>query len=263
MSEICTLPPVLLKSSAVPSYHPRTTCSSREERRRGTKNPVKGCGGGRGSSPTQAVTMATVPSCCLLSLSLTHSLKEARVPLGRQQDSDPLGSPRRVEWKRGGLGKRLSITPGDGVVFCSCLIPSPSFLFFFSSFSLIHFCYFFPAEMSCVLRESRIELSFVVEPRWPKENDQPRCRRLLPQLPRSFISFSFLRLIQNDVEILLRSRISFPPLSFQKLQPKIPSICVIAYLCSEGFVFIIIIICVFVVPDFEDLAFAERLFFFF
>lgn len=72
LSEICTLPPVLLKSSAVPSYHPRTTCSSREERRRGTKNPVKGCGGGRGSSPTQAVTMATVPSCCLLSLA--HSL---------------------------------------------------------------------------------------------------------------------------------------------------------------------------------------------
>lgn len=73
------------------------------------------------------------------------------MPLGRQQDSDPLGSPRRGG-VGGGLGKRLSITPGDGVVFCCFLIPSPSFFLFF-----LRFCYFFPAMP--VSFESGIELS--------------------------------------------------------------------------------------------------------
>lgn len=219
--EICILPPLLLKSSAVPSYHPRTTCSSGRTKKRNEESGMGKEEEEEGSSPTQAVTMATVPSCCLLSLA--HSLFEGSTCASgqaRQQDSDPLGSPWRVDG-RGGLGKRLSITPGDGVVFCCCLIPSPSFFPFFFLFSNI-FVISFLLQMPCVLREWH-RVVFVANQDGRKKTDDQDVDVSFPNSSEYF--FFLFGFILGDVEMvfLTRSRLN---VSAPKIAAKIPFYCI-------------------------------------
>lgn len=132
--EICILPLKLLKSSAVPSYHPRTTCSSRRRKKR---NEESGEGRGGGSSPTQAVTMATVPSCCLLSHSLTLWRKHVCLWAGSKTLTH-LDLPE--EKGGGGLKKAFYYTRGR----CRLLLLPNTFadilLFFFYTFLLFLSC---------------------------------------------------------------------------------------------------------------------------